>query len=112
MYNYKIKEVIRVYDGDTVTVVVDQGFYNTKQIKVRLGRINTPEIRTRDLEEKKRGYIARDYLRSVIEDNKDNLTITSTGKGKYGRWIGELFYGKTNINDELVSLGYAEYRDY
>ena len=63
LYHYKA-EVLSVYDGDTVTLMIDQGMKHFARVKVRLIGINTPEIRTKDLEEKERGYQAKDYLKS------------------------------------------------
>ena len=129
MYVYKFITT-SVYDGDTINGVVDLGFNTRMDIKVRLGRIDTPEIRTKDLEEKERGYAARDKLREIVDMYKDHLLIKTTKRGKYGRWIGELLLiadnhafdeiykyadeGEEyiNINDILVTEGYAVYREY
>lgn len=136
MYTYKIK-ILSVYDGDTVTGMVDLGFNTFQKIKVRLARIDTPEIRTKDLEEKARGYEARDFLRQLVEKYKDDIIIITSGKGKYGRWIGDIYINKDNcaydedlskyydeiagscsdvgcccINDILVIEKLAEYREY
>lgn len=115
MYTYKF-QITSVYDGDTVTGIVDLGFNISKKIKVRLAKINTPEIRTRDLEEKAAGYEARDFLRELVAKQEGDLTIKTTKKGKYGRWIGLIYYGEDNeqicINDELVSTGHAVYKEY
>jgi micrococcal nuclease len=131
MYTYKL-EVTSIYDGDTLNGVVDLGFNIRMDIKVRLARINTPEIRTKDEDEKARGYEARDWLRAFCEKYKDGLCIKTTGKGKYGRWIGEILipvddYGYDGemekyepcitgdyyvINDILVQEELAEYKEY
>lgn len=116
MYTYKI-EILSVYDGDTLTGMVDLGFNTFQKIKVRLARINTPEIRTKDLKEKARGYEARDYLRKVLEAYQETLVIETVGKGKYGRWIGNLSFEDedgviVNVNDLLVEEGLAEYKEY
>ena len=62
MYEYKVKEVVKVVDGDTIDVVIDLGFDLFKKERVRLAGIDTPESRTRDLEEKKLGLEAKKYL--------------------------------------------------
>jgi len=133
MYTYKI-DITKVYDGDTINGTVDLGFNLKMDIKVRLARINTPEIRTKDLDEKKRGYEARDFLRALLEECKGNIAVRTTFKGKYGRWVGEILidaskyehdsniieeYGDPfpldryiNVNDILVQKGYAEYKEY
>ena len=84
-YYYKAK-VVSVYDGDTITCVIDLGFSLSAKIKVRLLGIDTPEIRTKDLVEKEKGYITRDWLRDKILD-KDILLHTKE-KVKFGRWLG------------------------
>ncbi len=89
MYRYKV-EVTRVVDGDTVDVNIDLGFKITmmKQ-RVRLMGIDTPESRTRDLEEKFYGKQAKKFLASVLEGADVELVVHD--KGKFGRIIGELF---------------------
>ena len=67
---FYIAEVVKVYDGDTCTCVVDLGFKLSARIKVRLVGIDTPEIRTKDLEEKKKGKETRDWLRERILGKK------------------------------------------
>jgi len=135
MYTYKFK-ITSIYDGDTVNGTVDLGFNISMDIKVRLGRINTPELRSKDLQKKALAYAARDYLREFCEKYKDSLLVRTTEKGKYGRWIGELLIDLSqhewdsevvakhedmdggpldwhlNINDLLVKEGYAEYKEY
>jgi len=134
VYVYKL-EVTRVYDGDTVNGIVDLGFNLKMAIKIRLADINTPEIRTKDLEEKQRGYAARDFLRDFLEKYKDGLMVRTKEKGKYGRWIGELLlsvddfghdeelvkyennariwgFDYIDINEILVEEGHAERRSY
>ena len=107
MYEYNVI-IISVYDGDTVTADVDLGFgvWLRKQ-KFRLIGINTPEIRTRDLNEKKRGYAARDRLRELVLDKR--VIVKSHGKGKYGRWLVDIIddSGKS-INQMLITEGHAK----
>jgi len=106
MFTYKAV-LKRIVDGDTIDVVIDLGFdihYNTR---VRLSGINTPECRTRDLEEKKRGLAAKARLEELLEG--DDLTIkTQLDKsGKFGRVLGEIFMKNVSINDRLVEEGHA-----
>ena len=108
MYTYRAK-IISVYDGDTVTALVDLGFGITNKIKVRLKGINTPELRG---VERAQGIISRDFLREKIL-NKDIIIQTfKDKKGKYGRYIGTLWFDEENINELLVERGLAEKRDY
>lgn len=118
-YIYKAK-IISVYDGDTIRAFVDLGFgasldgVDKKGLKLRLARINTPEIRGSDKEE---GLISRNFVRSKVL-NKDVIIQTFRDKtGKYGRYIAEIYYKnergeQINLNDELVSLGLATYVTY
>ena len=88
MYEYRAK-IVRVVDGDTVDVDIDLGFgvWLHKQ-RVRLYGIDTPESRTRDLEEKKYGLMAKEFLKDQLKDGAV-LKTRLDGKGKYGRILGE-----------------------
>jgi len=112
LYFYKAK-VISVYDGDTITVDIDLGFnvwlHNEK---LRLSGINAPEIRTKNKEEKTRGIKARDYLKTLIDGKNILIKTLKDKKGKYGRYIAEIYFQGENINDRLVKNGFAEYKKY
>ena len=121
MYEYEVKEVIKVVDGDTVDVLVDLGFETYQIHRVRLLGINAPETRTKDLEEKERGLITKDWLKGRLRGIKITggklLIRTKLDKrGKYGRVLGTLIHYNRNrrcdINKEMVSRGLAEYVDY
>ena len=86
---YYIAEVVKVYDGDTCTCIVDLGFKLSAKIKVRLVGIDTPEVRTKDEEEKARGFAARDWLREQILGEK--VLLHTEKKGKFGRWLGTIW---------------------
>jgi len=105
LYEYSAK-VVKVYDGDTITVDVDLGFgvWMHKQ-KIRLVGINTPEVRG---EEREEGLKSRDWLREKILDKQITLRTAKDRKGKYGRWLGAVILHSTNINQEMISLGLAE----
>ena len=105
MYEYSAK-VVKVYDGDTITVDIDLGFgvWLHKQ-KIRLVGIDTPEVRG---EEKEEGLKSRDWLREKILDKQITLRTAKDRKGKYGRWLGSVILHSTNINQEMISLGLAE----
>lgn len=106
MYEYNVI-IISVYDGDTVTADIDLGFgvWLRKQ-KFRLIGIDTPEIRTRDLDEKKRGYEARDRLREIVLNK--SIVVKSYGKGKYGRWLVDILdKSGESINQKLITEGHA-----
>ncbi len=114
MYEYEVKDIVKVYDGDTITVIIDLGFnINIKEV-VRLSFIDTPEIRGKTREA---GLIARDWLRERLASaQKEQKTITirtnKDHKGKYGRYIGELIIDEISINRQLVTEGLAVFRTY
>lgn len=111
MFTYKAK-VVSVYDGDTITCLVDLGFKITIKEKFRLYGIDTPEIRTKDLQEKKLGYKAKEKLESLIK-NKDVYLVVMK-KGKFGRWISKVYLNKNDIEDDnsvnqiLLKEGFAK----
>ena len=111
LYHYKA-EVLSVYDGDTITVMIDQGMKHFARVKVRMIGINTPELRTKDLEEKERGYAAKDYLKSRIEGK--TVVVHTVKKGKFGRWLGVIWLYEEgmeelgeSLNDEMIRMGHA-----
>jgi len=113
MYTYKIKEIIKIYDADTITVVVDLGFGVTKTETFRLNRINAPEMRGED---KERGIVSRDWLRSKLYTAFDNTTIyvktIKDNQEKFGRYLAEIYIDNICINDSLVENNLAVYKEY
>ena len=114
MFEYSCR-IVRVVDGDTVDANIDLGFDITIHKRIRLAGIDTPESRTRDLEEKARGLAAKDRLKNLLEGTK-TIQLKSHGVGKYGRCLGELNIdivdGKegvtmTNVNELLIKEGHA-----
>ena len=108
MYEYKCK-MVRVVDGDTVDVDIDLGFgvWLRKQ-RIRMYGIDTPESRTSDAEEKIYGKAASAFLTKWTNSNDLTLKTFKDGKGKYGRILGELWYGdEHNINQLLVDNHHA-----
>ena len=105
MYEYKAT-VIKVYDGDTITVDFDLGFgIVLKKQTIRLFGINTPEVRGA---EKATGIVSRDALRQRILGKQVTIKTSKDKKGKYGRWLGEVFVEDENINQWLITEGYAK----
>ena len=105
MYEYKAK-VTKVYDGDTITVDFDLGFgILIRKQKIRLLGINTPEVRG---PEKPQGIISRNALRQRILGKVVTIKTSKDKKGKYGRWLGEVFMEEENINQWLITEGYAK----
>ena len=114
-YNFRVTEINRVLDGDTIDVTIDLGFDLYKKERVRIAGIDTPEKRTRDLEEKALGIDATNYLKKKLEDTiagDEELTIRTElkgGMGKYGRLLGWLYIGEDtlSINEVMIDEGYA-----
>ena len=114
-YNFRVTEINRVVDGDTIDVTIDLGFDLYKKERVRVAGIDTPEKRTRDLEEKALGIDATNWLKGTLEDTikgDNELTIRTElkgGMGKYGRLLGWLYVGEDDIslNEQMIKEGYA-----
>lgn len=104
MYKYKAF-VESVYDGDTITCIVDLGFTVKVQKKIRLLGIDTPEMRG---EEKTIGKKVRDYLRSLILHKEIILETYKDKTGKYGRYLGTIHHNGKDINKHLIEIGYAK----
>ena len=107
MYEYKIRSVDHIVDGDTFDCTVDLGFDIHHKIRVRMWGINTPESRTRDLEEKARGLESKKRLTEILEQHSDMLVVATKEKGKYGRYLGIVYAGGRDINQTLIKEGYA-----
>ncbi len=109
IYTYKAI-ITSVYDGDTVTADIDLGLSTwVHGEKLRLSRINTPEVRGAEREQ---GLISRDWMRAQILDKTVLIQTTRDEKGKYGRYLAEIYLDGVNINDLLVTEGLAEYKEY
>ena len=101
-------KVLSVYDGDTITLMVDCGYYTHRQITVRLYGVDTPEIRTKNKVEKKKGLMVRDWVRKMILGKDVVVESHKQGKkGKFGRFLCKIYIGNWCINEELVKKGYA-----
>ena len=114
-YNFRVVSVDKVIDGDTIDVTMDLGFDIYKQERVRIAGVDTPEKRTSDLEEKELGLDATAWLKDKLEgaiDGDDELSIRTElvgGVGKYGRLLGWLYIGDSNLslNEQMITEGYA-----
>ena len=115
-YNFRVTEINRVVDGDTIDVTIDLGFDLYKKERVRVAGVDTPEKRTRDLEEKALGIDATNWLKKKLEDtiagDGDELTIRTElvgGTGKYGRLLGWLYINEdaVSLNEQMIEEGYA-----
>lgn len=107
MYRYNV-EVTRVVDGDTVDVDIDLGFGMVyKKQRVRMMGIDTPESRTRNLEEKYYGKLSKAHLQKILSEG--NIQLLSHDKGKFGRILGELFIGDSvySVNQQMIDEHHA-----
>ena len=106
---------MKVLDGDTIDVLIDLGFELFKKERVRVAGVDTPEKRTRDLEEKALGIDATNWLKEKLEGTlagDDELTIRTElkgGVGKYGRLLGWLYIGDEliSLNEQMITEGFA-----
>ena len=112
MYEYRCT-VVKIIDGDTVDVDIDLGFgVWLKKERIRMFGIDTPESRTRDLEEKKFGNAAKDFLTGMLDDEGGIILKTQKDKeGKFGRILGELWrttnYADKSINQYMIDKHHA-----
>ena len=112
-------EIVKVLDGDTIDVLIDLGFDLYKKERVRIAGVDTPEKRTRNLEEKELGIDATNWLKKELEDvlaGDDELIIRTElhgGVGKYGRLLGWLYVGDetVSLNEQMITQGYAHAYD-
>ena len=111
MYEYYVKKVEAVVDGDTIDVLIDLGFDILFASRVRLAGIDTPESRTTDKAEKVLGLEAKEYVKSKIKDAKEVIIKTEKmdSSEKYGRILGWVFLdgSKVSINEQMIADGYA-----
>lgn len=114
-YNFRVIKIDKVLDGDTIDVTIDLGFDLYKKERVRIAGVDTPEKRTRNLEEKALGIDATNWLKEKLKagvDGDDDLTIRTElvgGVGKYGRLLGWLYIGdaELSLNEQMITEGYA-----
>ncbi len=114
-YNFRVISIDKVVDGDTIDVTIDLGFDLYKKERVRVAGVDTPEKRTRNLEEKALGLDATAWIKDHLEgaiDGDDDLIIRTEldgGVGKYGRLLGWLYIGDAivSLNEKMIDEGYA-----
>ena len=118
-YNFRVVSIDKVLDGDTIDVTIDLGFDLYKKERVRIAGVDTPEKRTRNLEEKELGIDATNWLKKELEDvlaGDDELIVRTElhgGVGKYGRLLGWLYVGdeQVSLNEQMITQGYAHAYD-
>ena len=104
MYQYKAR-VNEIVDGDTIGASVQLGFDVSLQLRFRLNGINTPESRTKDLEEKARGMKAKARLMDLVLG--EEVVIISDKQEKFGRYLATIMLGDINVNETLIAEGHA-----
>jgi len=111
MYEYKVVDIVSIYDGDTMKVILDLGFSITSKQTLRLYGINAPEMRG---DNKANGIISRDWLRRKIYnhiDNGGNISVKTIKdkNGKYGRLLAKVYLDNENIslNEQMINEGLA-----
>jgi micrococcal nuclease len=111
MFEYYVKKVENVVDGDTIDVVIDLGFDIMFASRVRLAGIDTPESRTKDKAEKALGLESKEYLKKYLKDAKSVVIKTEkmNSSEKFGRILGWIYVdGDTeSVNDKMINDGYA-----
>ena len=111
MFEYYVKKVTRVVDGDTIDVDIDLGFEISFSSRVRLAGIDTPESRTTDKAEKALGLEAKAYVKSQIDSAKSVVIKTEKmdSSEKYGRILGWVFLDGSDLslNEKMIKDGYA-----
>ena len=109
MYQYKVKKINRVIDGDTVDLDIDLGFWITVSHRVRLKDINAAETRTLNLEEKTKGLVAKEWLKKELS-REGEWIIETFKEDKYGRILGTLYLvgDPVTINERMLNEGIAQ----
>lgn len=111
MYEYRVKKLIGVIDGDTIDVDIDLGFDISLMKRVRMAGIDTPESRTKDKNEKALGLESKEYLKYKLKDAKEIVIKTELpdSSEKYGRVLGWVYIDgqDKSINESMIEDGYA-----
>ena len=111
MYEYRVKKITNVVDGDTIDVDIDLGFSISYSQRVRLAGIDTPESRTTNKAEKVLGLESKEYIKSKVKEAKDIIIKTQKpdSSEKYGRILGWLYIdgSSKSINEQMIEDGYA-----
>jgi micrococcal nuclease len=111
MYEYRVKKLMNVIDGDTIDVDIDLGFDISLARRVRMAGIDTPESRTTDKAEKVLGLESKEYLKKMMKDAKTIVIKTQLpdSSEKYGRILGWVYIdgADKSINEQMIEDGYA-----
>jgi micrococcal nuclease len=109
MYEYKIKKILKIIDGDTLDAEIDLGFNIVITQRIRLAGIDAPETRTKNLEEKVDGLESKRWLEEKLTTSKP-MFIRTEKDDKYGRILGWIYIGEDSItvNTHMIREGYAK----
>ena len=109
MYQYKVKKINRIIDGDTVDLDIDLGFGVTLSHRVRLKDLNAAETKTLDLEEKAKGLVAKEWLKKELS-REGEWIIETVKEDKYGRILGTLYFvgDPVTVNERMLNEGIAK----
>jgi len=109
MYTYKIDKIVKIIDGDTIDVIINLGFEITISQRVRLKGINTAETKTLNLEEKAKGLVAKEWLKTELS-KKGEWIIETFKEDKYGRILGTLYLvgEPVTVNERMINEGIAK----
>jgi len=112
MYTYRVIKIDRVIDGDTVDAILDLGFDITIKQRLRIIGIDTPELRSRDIEERLKARAAKDFAEQWFMAN-DALVVTTFKGDKYGRILGDFQtkHGSESFAEAILSSGHASVYD-
>lgn len=108
MYQYKVKKIKRIIDGDTVDVEIDLGFSIIISQRIRLKGINAAETRTLIPEEKEKGLKAKEWLIEQLS-REGEWIVETTKEDKYGRMLGILYLigDPVTVNERMLNDGIA-----
>ncbi len=106
MYEYNAK-CIRIIDGDTIVARIDLGFYVWIERTLRLRGVNTPECRTRNLAEKRKGMAAKGRVAELMEENDFEFKVITYDVGKFGRPISDIILPQGDLGEILIAEGHA-----
>lgn len=103
----KVEELVRVYDGDTITVTIAElpPLFG-EELGIRVRGVDTPEIRGQCEDEKVRAKQARDYAEQLLV-NAHVVLLKNLERGKYFRLVADVYYDGKNLSDTLIEEGHG-----
>lgn len=111
-YIYKVKEVVRVVDGDTVYIICDLGMHITVYKKIRMLDIDTDEMRGGTIDTKLRANLAKDRLIDLLASGDVYIQTKMDSTGKYGRLLGNFYVVQDDtvidVKATLIEEGYEK----